>query len=189
MSMVSVEKNKKMHPHKFSMWVAIAGIIMMFAGLTSAMVVKSHQASWTTVEIPRIFWVSTVIILISSITMQWALRSFKQRNMPLFRLLLGITLLLGLIFVILQWLGFNILWNRYDVTFQGGGAGQFLYVIFGLHALHVLGGVIALLVLFLRIIFGKKRIYSAVPYEVMATYWHFVDLLWIYILVFFLIII
>ena len=77
------------------------------------------------------------------------------------------------------------LWQE-KVTFIGSGAGQFLYVIFGLHALHVLGGVIALMVMFFKAFFGKVRIYSAIPVEVAATYWHFVDLLWIYLLVFFL---
>ena len=68
------------------------------------------------------------------------------------------------------------------------GAGQFLYIIFGLHALHVLGGVIALLVMFIKAFFGKSKNYSSVPVELAATYWHFVDLLWIYLLVFFIVI-
>jgi cytochrome c oxidase subunit 3 len=80
------------------------------------------------------------------------------------------------------------LWKQ-DITFRGAsGAGQFLYILFGLHALHVLGGVIALLVMFTRAFFGKTKNYSAVPVEVAATYWHFVDILWLYLLVFFLVI-
>jgi cytochrome c oxidase subunit 3 len=89
--------------------------------------------------------------------------------------------------VILQWLGFQELW-KHQITFTGGGAGQFLYVIFGLHALHVIGGVLALLVMFIKAYVGTTKLYSSVPVEVAATYWHFVDILWIYLLVFFLII-
>lgn len=69
---------------------------------------------------------------------------------------------------------------------EGSGAGQFLYIIFGLHILHVLGGIVALIVMFLKSYSGKIRSYNPVPVEVMTTYWHFVDFLWIYLFVFFL---
>lgn len=179
---------RKMHPHKFTLWVAIASILMMFAGLTSAFIVKSNQAGWQDVAMPQFFWYSTVVILISSLTIQLSLRAFRQREMRQYRGLVVATLGLGLLFILLQWLGFRDLWEQQQVTFKGGGAGQFLYVIFGLHALHVLGGVVALLVMFGKAFFGKTKLYSAVPVEVAATYWHFVDLLWLYLLVFFIVI-
>lgn len=161
---------------------------MMFAGLTSAFIVKSNMVSWKPVPLPVEFYISTAVILISSVVIQMALRSFKHRSMEQYRLLIGITLLLGIAFVVLQWMGFMSLWHQ-QITFKGSsGAGQFLYVIFGLHALHVLGGVVMLAVMFLKSYFGKIKLYSSVPVEVAATYWHFVDGLWIYLLVFFLII-
>jgi cytochrome c oxidase subunit III len=186
-SIVTTQQRKKIHPHKFTMWVAIGSIVMMFAGLTSAFIVKSNQANFRLVEIPRIFWVSTGVILLSSLTIQWALRSFKQREMGKYRWLIVSTLVLGSLFVLFQWLGFKQLWEQ-NVTFRGGGSGQFLYVIFGLHAIHVIGGVIALIIMFLKAFFGKIKLYSPVPVEVAATYWHFVDLLWIYLLIFFIVI-
>ena len=176
-----------MHPHKFTLWVAIGSIVMMFAGLTSAFIVKSNQTNWVPVAIPKLFWFSTAAIIISSLTMQMALRSFKQREMQQYRMLIGVTLLLGIAFVVLQWLGFQELWEQ-NITFKGGGAGQFLYVIFGLHAIHVLGGVITLIVMFTKAFIGRTKLYSSVPVEVAATYWHFVDLLWLYLLIFFLVI-
>jgi cytochrome c oxidase subunit 3 len=187
MDSVSSQQKKRMHPHKFTLWVAIGSIVMMFAGLTSAFIVKSNQAGWQTVNVPQVFWASTAIMLVSSLTLQMALRSFKQREMSKYRLLIGITLLLGISFVVLQWLGFQDLWQQ-KITFRGAGAGQFLYVIFGLHALHVLGGIIALIIMFFKAFVGKTKLYGSVPVEVMVTYWHFVDLLWIYLLVFFLVI-
>ncbi|MFN8292002.1 MAG: cytochrome c oxidase subunit 3 [Chitinophagaceae bacterium] len=187
MNTVSIEQKKKMHPHKFTLWVAIGSIIMMFAGLTSAFIVKSNQNGWVPVQVPKVFWVSTAVILISSVTIMVALRSFKQREMQQYRVLIGITFLLGAAFLVLQWIGFQQLWNQ-GITFKGGNAGQFLYVIFGLHALHVIGGVIALLVIFIKAFAGRTKLFSAVPVEVASTYWHFVDLLWLYILVFFLIV-
>ncbi len=176
-----------MHPFKFTLWVAIGSIVMMFAGLTSAFIVKSNQTNFTQVTMPKVFWVSTAVIIISSITLQMALRSFKQREMSRYRSLIGLTLLLGVAFLILQWLGFQQLWTQ-KITFKGSGAGQFLYVIFGLHALHVIGGVMALLVMYIKAFVGRTKLYSSVPVEVMATYWHFVDLLWLYLLIFFLVI-
>ena len=102
----------------------------------------------------------------------------------IFSLLL--TLALGAIFVILQYNGFQWLWER-GVHFEGSsGAGQFLYIIFGLHALHVAGGIIALLILFLRQYIGRSRTYNSTPVEIITTYWHFVDVLWIYLFVFFI---
>jgi cytochrome c oxidase subunit 3 len=186
MEIVNTQQKKRMHPHKFTLWVAIGSIVMMFAGLTSAFIVKSNQSTWVPVEMPRMFWFSTAVIIASSITMQMALRSFKQRNMQLYRLLIGATLLLGVAFIAMQWLGFQQLWAQH-ITFQGGGAGQFLYVIFGLHALHVAGGIVALLVMFIKAYTSKTKLYSAVPAEVASIYWHFVDLLWLYLLVFFLV--
>ena len=127
------------------------------------------------------------MILLSSLTIQMALRSFKQREMGKYRILMLVTLVLGVAFLFFQWQGFNELWAQ-RITFKGAGAGQFLYVIFGLHALHVIGGVMVLLVMSIKAFVGSTKLYSSVPVEVAATYWHFVDVLWIYLLVFFLII-
>jgi len=179
------DQRKKIHPHKFALWIAIGSIIMMFAGLTSAYIVKRDQPGWTSFDTPRTFWYSTVAILISSLTMQMALRDFKKRRMQNYRILIGITAFLGITFIVLQWISFQQIWNS-GVTFKGSGAGQFLYVIAGLHALHVLGGIIALLLTFIKAFATKRRSYSSISLEVVATYWHFVDLLWIYLFIFFL---
>jgi len=182
---VSTQQKNKIHPHKFALWVAMGSIIMMFAGLTSAYIVKANQANWEEVEMPRAFWYSTAAILLSSLTIQAAVRAFKQRSFSQYRSLMAATFVLGTLFVVLQWVGFRWLWEH-GVQFRGAGAGQFLYVIAGLHGLHVIGGIIALLVIFLKAFFGKTKTYNSVPVEVMAGYWHFVDVLWLYLLVFFI---
>lgn len=183
---ITPEKNK-IHPHKFTLWVAIASILMMFAGLTSAYIIKGSLPGWSTIEFPVHFYYSTAAILLSSLTVQWALKSFKERNMRQYRLLLSITAALGLLFVLLQWIGFNYMFER-GVTWSGSaGAGQFLYIIFGLHALHILGGVVALFTILFRAYSSRIRNYNAVPVEIVSTYWHFVDVLWLYLLVFFMI--
>lgn len=181
-----VGQRHKIHPHKFTLWIAIGSIIMMFAGLTSAYIVKSGQAGWHEVKTPAIFFYSTGALLLSSLTIQAALRNFKHRSMSVFRILLLATFVLGIVFVVLQYQGFQWLWER-GVHFEGSsGAGQFLYIIFGLHALHVLGGLIALSILSVRQFIGSSRNYNATPIEIMSTYWHFVDALWIYLFVFFI---
>jgi cytochrome c oxidase subunit 3 len=178
-------QRKRIHPHKFTLWVGIASIVMMFAGLTSAYIVKGSSPGWSTVLMPRLFYYSTAVLLLSSLTIQLSLKAFKERNRPQYRRLLSITAFLGLAFVVMQILAFRQLWEA-GSHLTGAGAAQFLYIIFGLHAIHVVGGVIALWVMFARAFSAKMRSYNPVPVEVVSTYWHFVDLLWIYLFVFFL---
>jgi cytochrome c oxidase subunit 3 len=180
------EVSGKLHPHKFIMWVAIGSICMMFAGLTSAYIVKKSQDNVVDVVLPHIFWWSTAIILLSSLTMQIAVKSIKAKEMRRYRTFLGITALLGVLFALMQWYGFKILgYNGVLLVGKNSNPGaSFLLVIIGLHALHVLGGVIGLVIMYLKIYFSKVRNYSSVPAEVVATYWHFVDILWMYLLLF-----
>jgi cytochrome c oxidase subunit 3 len=180
-----VDQNKKIHPHKFTLWVGIGSIIMMFAGLTSAYIVKREQPGWTIYTTPVAFYYSTAIMLISSGTIFLAGKSFRERRMVRYQKLVAATAVLGMVFILLQFLGFRHLWVT-GTTFHGSGAGQFLFVIAGLHALHVFGGVIALFTLWLRARNTRIRSYNAVPVDVVSTYWHFVDLLWIYLFIFFL---
>jgi cytochrome c oxidase subunit III len=181
------QQRKKIHPHKFTLWVAIGSIVMMFAGLTSAYIVKRSQANWALLDMPRVFWFSTVAILLSSGTIFLAQRAFGVREMKKYRLLLGITTLLGVVFLLLQIIGFAS-YEQQDIRLVGAGSNasySFLLAIAALHGVHVLGGVIALVIIFIRSTSVKRRNYSSVPIEVASTYWHFVDLLWIYLFVFF----
>jgi len=185
-NVMSVQRNK-IHPHKFTLWVAIGSIIMMFAGLTSAYIVKRSQANWVMLEIPKIFWLSTITILLSSVTVQLAVRAFRERNMILYRRMLSATAILGTAFLVMQVLGF-LQYKALDVRLIGAGSNasySFLLAIASLHALHVFGGVIALMIIARNALGIRKRSYSSVPVEVIATYWHFVDILWIYLILFF----
>jgi len=178
-----IKPKNKIHPHKFTLWVGIGSIVMMFAGLTSAYIVKRNQANWQTFDIPVAFWYSTVLILISSLTLHLSLKSFKEREMKKYRMLMLTTLILGVLFIATQYLGFKSFWNS-GMTLQAGVSFSFLYVIVGLHAMHVIGGVIALIVMSLKALSNKTRNYSVVPVELICTYWHFVDILWVYLLIF-----
>jgi cytochrome c oxidase subunit III len=178
-------QRKKIHPHKFTLWVGIGSIIMMFAGLTSAYIVKHEQPEWSSVVMPKLFYYSTGVMLLSSLTMQMALKAFKERNMHQYRRLITVTALLGIGFIVMQVIGFMQL-TASGNRLEGSGGVAFLYIIFGLHALHVLGGAVALLAMLIRAFSARIRNYNPVPVEVAATYWHFVDLLWVYLFIFFL---
>lgn len=187
MIMSTTSQQNKIHPHKFTLWVAIGSIIMMFAGLTSAYIVKRSQANWLEYTLPKIFWVSTVVILCSSLTIHLALKSFQARNRSRYKILLTVTAVLGILFAVLQCIGFYNLYQQ-GIKIIGTGSNpsaSFLGVIAGLHVLHVVGGVIALIVLFIRSFNAHIKMYSSVPIEIAATYWHFVDILWIYLFIFF----
>jgi len=160
---------------------------MMFAGLTSAYIVKRNQANWVSFELPSAFWFSTAAIVLSSVTLYMATKAFRQRAMSRYRNLMAATLALGVLFILLQVIGFRALWQT-GITLTASVSYSFLYVIVGLHALHVIGGLIALIIMALKAFSIKTRTYSSVPVELMSTYWHFVDVLWIYLLIFLLMI-
>ena len=184
---VQSKEPTKIHPHKFTLWVAMGSIVMMFAALTSAYIVKKNQGSWLEFDLPRIFWYSSFVILLSSVTIHLATKAFKAREMGRYRVLITVTALLGVSFIIMQWLGFQDMENR-NIALTGvksNSAASFLFVITGLHMVHVLGGVIALLVIFSRAYSVKIRNYNALPIELVGTYWHFVDALWIYLFIFY----
>ncbi len=187
MTTVQTNEPKRIHPHKFTMWVAMGSIVMAFAGLTSAYIVKKNQSSWLEFDLPMVFWYSTVVILLSSVTMHLATKAFKAREMGRYRSLMTVTAALGVLFIVLQYLGFvNLEANNIALVGpKSNSAASFLFVITGLHMLHVLGGVIALLVMFIRAYSTKTKTYSSVPVEVVGTYWHFVDVLWIYLFIFY----
>jgi cytochrome c oxidase subunit 3 len=179
---------QRIHPHKFTLWVAMGSICMMFAGLTSAYIVKRNQDNFLQFELPKIFWCSTFVILLSSFTNQLAVKSFKAREMNRYRSLITITALLGVAFAALQVIGFRNL-ESHGIKLTGSGsnaAASFILVIVSLHAVHVLCGVIVLFVTFVRAFATKTRNYSSTPIEIVSTYWHFVDVLWLYLLVFFM---
>lgn len=187
MTTVQTKEPQKIHPHKFTLWVGMGSIVMMFAALTSAYIVKKNQSSWLEFDLPKIFWYSTFVLLASSVTMQLSIKSFKAREMGRYRTLITVTTVLGLLFIAMQVLGFRSLELK-NIALTGAksnSAASFLFVITGLHMLHVLGGVIALLVIFIRAYSAKRKNYSALPIELAGTYWHFVDAIWIYLFIFY----
>ncbi|MBX2889071.1 MAG: cytochrome c oxidase subunit 3 [Ferruginibacter sp.] len=178
-----MEQKHKIHPYKFSLWLGIASILMMFAGLTSAVIVKRNQANWISYDIPQFFWWSSLAIIISSITLVLAAKAFTHRQMKQYRNLMAVTCVLGTAFLVLQSLGFYNMWQQ-GLTISSTSSVAFLYVLAGMHALHALGGLVALIVLYAKSYSRKQKMYSVLPIQLISLYWHFVGILWIYLLVF-----
>ncbi len=155
-------ERKRIHPQKFMMWLAMASISMAFAGLTSGFMVREAQGNWRLYHLPQAFTYSTAAIFISSITMIMGVRAFKARQMPRYRMLISLTLILGVIFGLLQFYGFYQLYHQAQqmringqvlnetatVRLTGNPSESFLFVIAGLHLAHLVGGLIALLFVF-----------------------------------------
>jgi cytochrome c oxidase subunit 3 len=186
MATTQIESNNKIHPYKMLLWVGFGSIVMMFAGLTSAYIVKKSQANWLEFDLPNLFWFSTLVILVSSFTIQMAVKKVKAGEMAQYRGFLSVTAILGITFIILQLRGFQALeLNNVALTgARSNSAGSFLLVIAGLHLLHLVGGVIAIAVISLKAMASKSSTNQVLSVELVANYWHFVDILWIYLFVF-----
>lgn len=172
-------------PKKFNLLLGIIGIVMLFAGLTSAYIVKRAEGNWEAFALPSQFIFSTIIVVLSSFSMQWAWYSAKNDEVGQIRGALITTIILGLGFCGSQLMGWNqLVETKHHFLFTDNVASSFLYVITGLHALHVAGGIIALLitlVMAFRLKIHKKNMRTI---TLCTTYWHFMGALWIYLYLF-----
>lgn len=186
MSTALKTEKKKVHPHLFYLWGGLGSIVMMFAGLTSAYIVKKSQANWLEFEMPSLFFISTVVILVSSFTIQMAVKKFKDQNENQYRGFLTLTAILGVVFMVLQLQGFKALEGNSIALIgpRSNSAASFLFVITVLHILHVLGGVIVLIWMSLKAFSAKNNMKNDLPVTLVSNYWHFVDILWVYLFVF-----
>jgi cytochrome c oxidase subunit III len=181
------EQRGRLHPQKLMMWMGMASMFMVFAGLTSAFILQKGSAHWASITMPPTFWISTLVIIASSVTMHKSVAFFKERNMQRYKQMITLTLILGIAFIGLQFWGFTQMYAA-GIKLDGPASAGFLYIITGLHAAHIIAAIIVALALVYIMAFRKKtKVYSSVGHEIMATFWHFVDILWIYLFIFFLI--
>ncbi len=171
------------HPHKFILWLFIVTIIMLFASMTSAFIVKQADGSWLDYELPSIFWFTTGVIITSSGLLQWAYFAAKQDQFNRVKILVGLTALLGLVFLAGQWLSWAEL-VAMDVYFVGNPAGSFIYVLTGLHAFHLITGIVFLIIVLISAFRYRVHSKNLVRMEMCTTYWHFLGALWVYLLMF-----
>ncbi|MCW9038370.1 cytochrome c oxidase subunit 3 [Altibacter sp.] len=182
------EDKKIRRAKKMMLWFGIISLSMSFAGLTSAYVVSKERPDWLTdFEIPNAFYISLVVILLSSVTMYLAKVNVGKEKNSLGMFLLVSTLLLGIGFVWLQFLGFSqIIENGYYFTgSESTITTSFIYLVVLMHLAHIAMGLIALLVVIYNHYKLKYTGGKTLGVELAATFWHFVDILWIYLFLFF----
>lgn len=183
-----VEEPKRvtaMHPKKFALWLFLASVFILFAGWTSAYIVRRAEGDWVQFDLPALFTYSSIVIVISSITMQWAYFAARKDQLDKVKALVWTTTGLGLVFLVLQVMGFGALVSQ-SVHLVGNPSGSFVYLITGFHGLHVISAIIFLLVVSASAANGRIHSGRLAQMEMCTTYWHFLGALWVYLFVFFL---
>jgi cytochrome c oxidase subunit 3 len=169
--------------YRIGVWVAIASILMLFVALTSAYIVRSASSNdWQRIAMPKVLWLSTALILISSVTMEVSRRSLKQQRDAGYGRWLMITVALGLAFLASQILAWRQL-VRQGVYMASNPYNSFFYLFTAAHGLHLLGGILALGYLLLRTTSKRSTVEGelrrAGAADAATIYWHFMDGLWV----------
>ena len=180
-------KEKNARAKKMMLWFGIVSLIMGFAGWTSAYIVSSSREDWATdINLPSAFYISTVVIILSSLSYILAKSAIKENRLSMTTIWLWITLGLGVVFIVLQFNGFSQMVAQ-GYYFTGPTSSikmSYVFLIAMVHIIHVVAGIISLLVVLYN---QYKEKYSSTEYlglSLGATFWHFLDLLWVYLLIF-----
>lgn len=180
-------KSRTARSYKLILLFAMVSMTMMFAGLTSAYVVSQSRADWLKdFQLPSAFYFSTLAILGCSVTFHLAKKAIQKDNQSKTTSLLLATLVLGILFVVLQFVGFGqIVENGYYFTGSASSiTTTFLYIVVIVHLLHLAGGMISLLIIIYNHFKQKYNSGQTLGIELGAMYWHFLDFLWVYLFLF-----
>lgn len=180
-------KSRTARSYKLLLLFAMISMTMMFAGLTSAFVVSKSRVDWLKdFQLPSAFFFSTVVIIGCSVTFHLAKKAIQKDNQKATTSFLLATLALGILFVILQFVGFGqIVANGYYFTgAESSITTTFLYIVTVVHLLHLAGGLISLLIIIYNQLKQKYNSTQTLGIELGAMYWHFLDLLWVYLFLF-----
>ena len=181
----SQQKNKR--AKKMMLWFGIVSLIMSFGGLTSAFIVSSSREDWLNdFELPNAFFISTIIITFSSLVFIAAKKVLlKEKYLLSQSLVLGV-FVLGLAFIYNQFLGFNeLIISGYNFTGPTSNITMsYIYIIAVAHILHVIAGLISLAVVIVNHFKKQYTPASKLGFDIASTFWHFIDLLWVYLFLF-----
>jgi cytochrome c oxidase subunit 3 len=177
------ESQLAMNPKKFALWLFMVSIVMIFAALTSAYLVRMAEGNWLVFEMPDMLTITTVILFLSSITLHIAYKNAQKDNLNTLKLFISITFALGILFLFGQYEAWKEL-VAMKVFFVGNPSGSFLYVLTGVHAFHLVTGLVYLLIVLVNTFRLKIHSKNMVQLEMCTTYWHFLDGLWIYLFLF-----
>ena len=179
------EPDSRGNRYRIGMWVALASIAMMFKSLSSAYIGRSGTANdWVPLAMPRILLLSTALILVSSVTLEFARRKLKRSLHAEYAKFLLLTALLGVGFLVSQVIAWRQLAAQ-GIFVSSHPHSSFFYLLTGAHAVHLVGGLLALTYLWLRsrrtsiepAVAGKRQATA----DAVTIYWHFMDVLWIYL--------
>lgn len=180
-------KMRTARSYKLILLFAMVSMMMMFAGLTSAFVVSKSRVDWLKdFELPTAFYLSTIVIIASSVTFHLAKKSIQKDNKSATTTFLFATLALGILFVILQFVGFDqiVKAGHYFTGSESSITTTFLYVVAIVHLAHLAGGLISLIIIIYNHFKQKYNSSQTLGIELGAMYWHFLDFLWLYLFVF-----
>ena len=172
---------------KMMLWFGMISMSMTFAGLTSAYVVSSSRSDWIEqINLPFAFTISTILLILSSGTFYLALKSVNTALIKRAQLLLFVTLGLALTFIYFQFQGFGefIKQGYYFTGAESSITTSYLYVLVLLHLAHLTGGIIVVLYVLYRTFRGKYLEGNTLGFEMAVTFWHFLDILWLYLFLF-----
>ena len=181
------QKERTAKSYKLILLFAMISMTMMFAGLTSAFVVSKSSVDWLKdFQLPSAFYVSTIVIIACSVTFHLAKKAIQKDNKSQTTIMLLATLVLGVLFVVSQFVGFGqIIESGYYMTGEGSSITvTFLYIIAFMHLLHLAGGLISLLIIIYNHFKQKYNSTQTLGIELGAMYWHFLDLLWVLLFLF-----
>jgi len=181
------EKARNERSYKLLLLFAMLSMTMMFAGLTSAFVVSKSRADWLkNFELPVAFYISTAVIIGCSVTFHLAKKAIQKDNRNATTSFLLGTLALGILFVVLQFIGFGqIVAAGYYFTGSASNiTTTFLYVVTIAHMAHLAGGLISLLIIIYNHFKQKYNSTQTTGIELGAMFWHFLDFLWVYLFLF-----
>jgi cytochrome c oxidase subunit III len=167
---------------RVGLWIVLAAIIMLFGGLSSAYIVLRGAPSWQNIHVPSVLWLNTAILLASSATIEAARRTLQHNRLGAMKAWLWASAAFGLAFMVGQFVAWRQLVNA-GVYLPSTLHSSFFYLLTGLHGIHVLGGVIAMAYVMSKAFANRITPANDEPLKLCATYWHFMDLLWVYLFV------
>ena len=185
---IEIEDKQNLKAKKFLVWLFIISSFMIFAGLTSGFIVYtagSPDRGLKTI-LPEAFLYSAAIIVLSSITMHLAYLSAKKLQFGLQKLYLVITIVLGLLFMVMQFYGWQLLTGQGVYFVNYNDSQSFIYVFTGLHMLHIIAGLVMLINSLVGSVRNIAQVRNLFRLETTSIFWHFIDILWIYLYVFLL---
>ncbi len=178
------ENNYLINPKKFVMWLFIVASMMLFAGFTSAYIVRRGDGNWEVFDLPDFFAVNIVVAILSSVFMQFAYFAAKKDNLKMLKLLISATFISSILFLVFQIEGWNQL-RANNVFFAfSNPSNSFVYVISGVHFAHVIAGVFFILATVIATFRYKVHKTNMLLINLCTTFWHFLAAMWIYLYVF-----